>query len=132
MPTPQNIQQLILGVAKHKFLVKLRESCMQFVRECLKSTMRFGLYIALNATPAAVLGKITEPGELNSAESRVFGYLTRFIGNMKQEELCCVLRFVTGSSVLIDKAITVSFNPLYPDGHYSGHHATSVNYEWPL
>ncbi len=69
--------------------------------------------MSLNATPAAVLGRIEEPDQLNSAHSRVFGYLIRFIGDMKQEELRHFLRFVTGSSVLIDNAITVTFNNLH-------------------
>lgn len=67
----------------------------------------FNLYMALNATPATVIDKIEEPEQSNSAHSRVFDYLIRFIGNMKQDKLRCFLRFVTGSSVMIAKSIKV-------------------------
>ena len=74
----------------------------------------FKLYVALNATPDIVISKIVEPEQCNSACSRVFAYLLliHFIGNMKQDELRQFLRFVTGSSVLITKAINVYFNSL--------------------
>ena len=40
---------------------------------------------------------------MNAAEERVYGYLVSFVGNMKLEELRLFLRFITGSSVCIDK-----------------------------
>lgn len=49
---------------------------------------------------------------MNAAEERVYGYLTSFIGNMKLEELRLFLRFITGSSVCIDKKIEITFNNL--------------------
>ena len=62
----------------------------------------FKLYVSLNATPE----------QCNSARSRVFGYLIRFVGNIKLKELRQFLRFVTGSSVMITKSIKVHFNSL--------------------
>ena len=53
---------------------------------------------------------ITEPQEMNSAEERVFGYLTQFIGSLKCDELRLFLRFVTGSSVIVPDEICVTFN----------------------
>ena len=113
---------------------------MLFMRVFLKSTMTFGLgflfrtsdlYMSLNATPAAVIGRIEEPEELNSNQLGVFGYLTRFIGNMTQDELRRFLRFVTGSSVLIDKAIYVTFNNLHDFARRPIAHTSSCTVELP-
>ena len=122
IPTPNNIQQLINGVARHEFLVKpLRalytlHSGVPQVRQGFWSQFSlqelFALYATLNATPAIVLDRIEEPEQANSAQTRIFCYLIRFIGNMKQEELHCFLRFATGSSVMTDKSIKVNFNSL--------------------
>ena len=122
IPTPNNIQQLIIGVARHEFLVKplgalyALHSGVPRVHQGFWSQFSlqelFALYAALNATPAIVLDRIEEPEQSNSAQMRIFSHLIRFIGNMKQEELRCFLRFVTGSSVMIDKSIKVNFNSL--------------------
>lgn len=45
-------------------------------------------------------------------EERVFGYLLQYIGNMRVEELRTFLRYVTGSSVMLAKSLTVIFNSL--------------------
>lgn len=50
--------------------------------------------------------------DMNFAEDRVFRYLLTFVGSAKIDQLRFVLRFVTGSSVLIDEHITISFNNL--------------------
>ena len=60
----------------------------------------FDLYVALNATP---LDRIQEPEQANSAQARIFGYLSRLVGNMKKDELSRFLHFITGSSVVIEK-----------------------------
>ena len=70
------------------------------------------LYVLLNATTADVIDRIEEPEQSNSARSRVYGYLIRFVGNIKHKELRQFLRFVTGSSVMITKSIKVHFNSL--------------------
>ena len=72
----------------------------------------FQLYKALNATPLKVLAMITDPECSNVAESRVFNYLKTYVGNMNQEELSRFLRYVTGSSVMMNSDITVMFNSL--------------------
>ena len=122
LSTPRSVQQLVLGVARHEFLVKPLGALYALHAGVPKAhhdfwshfsvDELFTLYLSLNATPAAVIQKIEEPIQLNSAAARVFDYLIRFIGNMKQQELRLFLRFVTGSSVLIDKPITVTFNAL--------------------
>ena len=43
---------------------------------------------------------------MNSNQSRVFGYLKTFVGNLSQSHL----RFVTGSSVMINEKICIEFD----------------------
>lgn len=122
VPSPSNIKQLVLRVARHLFLGKplgalyaLNSGVLipyhSFTEQLSIDTL-FRLYKVLNATTSAVLGLFEDPADMNPAEDRVFGFLLSFIGNMKQNELRLFLRFVTGSSVLLAKKITVSFNNL--------------------
>ena len=68
--------------------------------------------MCLTATPSKVLEVLDEPDFVHSAQERVYGYLRQFIGNMKMDEVRNFLRFVTGSSVLSNAAIKVTFNAL--------------------
>ena len=83
-----------------------------FLRFFQKMTVSefFDLYKALSATPERVLSLIEEPDNMNSAEERIFLYLTTFVSNIRQDDLRLFLRFVTGSSVLLGESIQVSFN----------------------
>ena len=72
----------------------------------------FRLYKALSANPASVLRSVLEPDCMNAAEDRVYQYLRTYIANMKEDEIRCFLRFVTGSAVLTSKRIAVTFNSL--------------------
>ena len=122
MPSPSNIKQVVLRVARHLFLGKPLGALYALNSgvpipyhsfwEQFSIDMLFRLYKVLNASTSAVLGLIEDPADMNPAEDRVFGFLLSFIGNMKQNELRLFLRFVTGSSVLLAKQITVSFNNL--------------------
>ncbi len=49
---------------------------------------------------------------LNANEERIHGYLKSLIGNLSNIDLRNFVRFVTGSSVLLNNKITVSFNSL--------------------
>ena len=60
--------------------------------------LRYELYKALN--------------EATSNQLRVLGYLITFIGDLTQRDLLNFLRFVTGSSVILDKRISVTFYSL--------------------
>ena len=123
MPTPQNLSQLLKNIARHEFLVKPLAGLYALhsgVPEAHKGFWSmfsvqdlFELYLRLNATSAAVLARIEEPEQTNSSKARVFGFLRQLIGNMKNAEVRLFLRFVTGSSVLIDKSISVTFNNLH-------------------
>ena len=122
VPTKKNLQKVILSTARHLFLGKtlgmlytLHSGVPKPFRsffETLSFNDFFTLYKALNATPKRVLQLVEEPGGMNSAQERVFSYLTTYISNCKQDELRLLLRFVTGSSVLLDKTIKVTFNRL--------------------
>ncbi len=117
-----NLYTLVVDVARHVFLGKPFGLLYTMSSEVPSSQQSFWvqfsveklfeLYKALNATPTTVLGLIEEPEFETKAESNVFYYLTSFIGNCKQEELRSFLRFVTGSSVVIDNPITITFNTL--------------------
>lgn len=51
---------------------------------------------------------------MNFAEDRVFRYLLTFVGSAKTDQLLLFFSFffVTGSSVLVDERITISFDNL--------------------
>ena len=57
----------------------------------------YSLYDSLSATPEKVLAILDEPIEENSTQATVFGYLELYVGNMKNEEARCFLRYTTGS-----------------------------------
>lgn len=122
IPTKMNMQHVIISTARHQFLGKPLGILYTIHSGVPKPYLRFWeqftieeffqLYKALNATPDTVLRLIQEADDMNSAQSRVFSYLTTFISNSKQDVLRLFLRFVTGSSVLMDKGIKVTFNQL--------------------
>lgn len=122
IPNTNNFRRMIAEVAKFTFITK----CMghlyalhsgipaihhAFWKE-LSVDELYRLYQVLVATPQRVLSLLVEPECLTAAEARVFGYLTMFIGDLKRQELSSLIRFITGSSVLVAREITVSFNSL--------------------
>lgn len=120
--SPTNLKRLIVKVARHELLTKplgalyaLRSGVPvshHGLWEQLSISDLFALYRSLNATHQQVLNVIKEPEQMTSVQARVFGYLLTFIGNMKRDKLSDFLRFVTGSSVLVAKYISISFNSL--------------------
>ena len=70
------------------------------------------LFYGMTVTPTKVLSLVQCPNPNNKNESRVFGYLTTMIRNMKITELSHFLRFVTGASVCIVPKIRVELNGL--------------------
>ena len=142
IPSPSNINRLVVSIARHIFLGKplgalyaLNSGVPKpyhafFQQLCIEKM--FDLYKALNATPSSVLRLVQEPFDMNSAEERVFGYLLSFIGGMKQNELRLFLRFVTGSSVVIAKAIKVSFNNLSGLARRPTSHTCDCQIELPV
>lgn len=59
------------------------------------------------------------------------GYLLTTIGNMEKDELNYFLHFVTGSSVLVTKQISISFNNLSGLSRGSISHTCSNTLELP-
>ena len=122
VPKLSNFKALIAEVASFNFVTKCMGAIYAFHSGIPASHHSFWkdftveefhkLYKTLIATPQRVLGLLTEPDCGTAAQGRVFGYLTTFIGDMKQQELSSFIRFVTGNSVLIAKEITVTFNNL--------------------
>lgn len=122
IPSPSNLKQLVISIAKYQFFVKplgiiytLRSRVpVGYHKFWTQLTVEklFSLYQILNAKPSSVIKLINEPELMNASENRVYNYLVSFIHNMKSSELREFLRFVTGSSVLISKPIIVDFNNL--------------------
>lgn len=122
IPNHNNFKRLVVEVATFNFTTKCMGTLYAMNSGIPKCHLAFWkdfslcdfykLYKSLAATPEHVLRILKEPECGNSAQARVFGFLTTFIGDMKQQELSSFLRFVTGSSVLIAKEITVTFNSL--------------------
>jgi len=65
---------------------------------------------ALTATHDEVIKMIAEPDAMSGAEERVYGYLIKFVGSLKSEDLQNFHRFVTGCSVMLPNDINVIFN----------------------
>ncbi len=60
-----------------------------------------------------VLAIIEEPEDMNMAQTKAsFSFLTTFVANSNPDDLRLLLRFITGSSVMIDFPIKVVFNNL--------------------
>lgn len=122
IPTHDNLKRLVVEVAKHEFITRplmalyaLQSGVpvphLPFWKNLSVDDL-YSIYKELIALPASVIRNIDAPADMNSAQETVFGYLTQMIGNMKQKELSNFLRFVTGSSVLMEGPIHVTFNSL--------------------
>ena len=113
MPTPSNLKQLLLQLAKYEFVTKPYAAIcstnqgIPFSHHSFWASWSISdlwqLYIALGATPSKVIELIDEPECLTSNQSRIFGYLIQMIGSMNQDDLRVLLRFITGSSVCLGR-----------------------------
>ena len=119
MPTPCNLADLIVNVAKYEFCSKPAAAIAMIYCGIPDEHKPFwtefgidginGLYTSLTVTSDKIL-KIIDGDCRNPSEERVLGYLTSLIGNMGTNDLCNFLRFTTGSSVCIADKISVPFN----------------------
>ena len=120
VPTPRNLKEILCQLADFQFRVRPLAAAIaaytgipEFERHFWQSKTPADihlLYFSLLATPSKVLEIIKEPECMNAAEERVFKYLTQMVGDMKSPQLAKLLRFISGSSVVIGTSITVTFN----------------------
>ena len=122
VPTHVNLPERIEDVARYEFCVKPAAE-LALIHAGIPHTHTLiwknksasdvqSLFYAMTVTSSKVLSLLELPSASNENESRVFGYLTTMVGNMKVTELTHFLRFVTGASACIVPKITVEFNGL--------------------
>ena len=121
-PNPQNIRVLMVQAAKYMFLVRPAAAVNQLntgIPDLHRSFWGkievghlFKVYKCMSVSTAKVLSLLQEPQMDIPSKEEVWLYLQRFIGNMTNDELRTLLRFVTGSFVISVSAIAVSFNNL--------------------
>lgn len=131
VPTPSNISDVIVKVARYAFLVKPMAAVSSihagipevhhsfWSKQSVQSIHR--LYGCLSVTQSKVINSF-EYEACNSSEERVLSYLEQFVGSMSRDVLQQFLRFTTGSSVFLSKKIHITFNSVsgfgrVPIGH---------------
>ena len=122
LPTPNNLKDSILQLAKYQFqtkplpvIIAINAGIPDFERRFWDSKTLadiYLLYFSMVATPAKVIDMIQEPDLMNAIEQRIFTYLCQMVGDMKTKDLSSFVWFVTGSSVCLGKKIMVSFSSL--------------------
>ena len=68
---------------------------------------------------------------INSSEQRVFNCFLQFIGSLGPDELRLLLRFITGSSIVLADSIHVTFNATSGLSHFLVAHTCSPAIELP-
>ena len=136
IPTPNNLCKILMNVANYEFrskpfvaLTTMNAGIPDSHKVYWESTSvhdLYSLWSSLSASPQKVLEKIQEPMFKNPSEEHIFNYLIQYVGGMKIEEAQKFLRFVTGSTVLREEDISISFNALTglarrPIAHSCGH-----------
>ncbi len=123
IPTAKNLQSLLIDVAKYELITKpsgaiynlhagVPQQYYPFIATFSVASL-YSIYTSSNVSQASVLKMITDDQDyLNANEERIHGYLKSLIGNLSNIDLRNFVRFVTGSSVLLNNKITVSFNSL--------------------
>ena len=119
VPTPRNLAELIVNVAKYEFCSKPAAAITMINCGIPDEHKPFwtdlgidginGIYTSLTVTSDKIL-KIIDGDCQSPGEERILAYLTSLIGNMKTNDLRNFLRFTTGSSVCIASKISVTFN----------------------
>ncbi len=122
VPTAKSIRRSVLIVAEHLFMRKslgimhTMHSGVPKIHKLfwgkLSVSKLFELFKAMNATASSMLKILEEPEFCNKAEQRVFNFFATFIGSCHNNDLRSLLRFITGSSVILNNEISVSFNSL--------------------
>lgn len=117
-PTPQNIKVIFIELAHQEIIQKPRyiAECWAPVLSILKEHISFSKVegirkLCLDSKPTAkkvIKSLVATPK--NEAERESLGFLKKFIKSLDAVSLKVFLKFVTGSDVLIQKNISLSFN----------------------
>ena len=142
VPTPTNLLNLIVEVARYEFCTKpaaaisLIHSGFPEIHKLFWSSKSasdiYNLYCRLTVTRPKVLALLKFPDFCSSEHMRISGYLKTMIGNMQQNELRLFLRFVTGASVCIVPKISIEFNGLTGLGRRPIAHTCDALLELPV
>lgn len=141
VPTPGNLKRILSSLAQHQFRSQpfaaisimntaIPEKHMRFWHGIDASDF-YDVYTSLTASPSKVLEKIMEPLFNNPNEQRIFMYLQQYIGEMKLDDVKRFVRFITGSSVLTNEDISISFNALTGASRRPIAHTCSNSLELP-
>ena len=121
LPKPKNLQRLTLQLAKYQFelypsaAISAMKSGVAVQHLPFWKNMSlaelYRIYSAMSVSPAKVIKMLENVPFSNKNEERVLGYLRQYVGNITNEQLCDLLRFITGCGVCIGP-ISVTFNGL--------------------
>ncbi len=139
LPTPANMSNLILQIARYEFVTKPAAGiemihsgiplCHKSFWEALSSQDIFKIYKNLTVSPEKVASLLSR-SEFNSPqEERIYEYLRQMVENMKTEELSLFMRFVTGSLVCATDNISLQFNKVTGLGRIPVAHTCSCTLE---
>ncbi len=107
VPTPTNIKQLVIKVARHLLSGKCLGQLYTMASGVPIPHVEFWKKLTIEQpTPRKVLAIIEEPEDMNMAQTKAFSFLI-FFANSNPDDLRLLLRFITGSSVMIDFPIKV-------------------------
>ena len=122
LPTPSSLPNIILQVARYKFITKPAASiamihsgmpkCHEGFWNNTSPHKLYTIYEQLTVSPKKVNSLFTPPMVLTTQEERVYSYLQIMVGNMNSRELRLLMRFITGSCVCSTSCIEISFNSL--------------------
>ncbi|XP_061191652.1 uncharacterized protein LOC133199847 [Saccostrea echinata] len=119
-PTKENFRKLLIELAHHELIQK-----PSFVTLCWFPIFSSHLkpligrleeiYEQSKVTNKKVLNLFVFPEDLTKAEKATADSLKRYIKTCSTEKLTLLLRFCTGSDIIIGKKITVRFTPPMPE-----------------
>ena len=120
IPTPDNLIRIVTEVARCELTTKVlgatyaMHSGISEDDKCFWAQHGvadlYTLYKSLEVTHEKVLNMIAEPVEMSASQNKVFGFFVQYIGCLNIDRLRLLLRFMTGSSVILPLIIDVLFN----------------------
>ena len=121
LPRPDNLRSLTLQLAKFQFALQpsaaicamrngIAPQHLPFWKKMTLGKL-YQIYCALSVSPAKVIKMLEDVSVETKAQEKVLGYFRQYIGNITNEQLCILLRFVTGCGVCTGP-LAVTFNRL--------------------